>query len=187
MPKKLIKRYLPSPEKIKNAKGLGILGKWLQNPSIWHLHRHSVSKAFLIGLFWMAIPLPSQMLVAALFAILFRANLPLSVALVWISNPLTMPPIFYFNYVVGTVILGQETAEEWHFELNWEWMLHTLGDLWLPLYLGSAVVGLVLGVMGYVVVNLLWRHHAIKAWKERRTKKWRKKFREEEKAQHDES
>lgn len=141
----------------------------------------------MIGMFWMAIPIPSQMLVAAVFAIIFRANLPLSVALVWISNPLTMPPIFYFNYVVGTYILGQQAAEDWHFELSWEWMIHTLDDLWMPLFLGSAVVGLALGLISYVIINLLWRHHAIKAWNARRSKKWRKKFREEEKAQRDHS
>ncbi len=170
---------MPTPEKIKNMKGLGILGKWLHNPSIWHFHRHSVSKAFLIGMFWMAIPVPAQMVASAFTAILFRANLPVSVALVWISNPFTMPPIFYFNYLVGAYILGQDASEDWHFELSWQWLIHTLGDLWMPLFLGSAIVGIVLGVASYFTIDLLWRRHVIKNWKERRSKKWRKKFRKE--------
>jgi len=152
------------------------LGKWLQNPAIWHLHRNSVSKAFLIGLFWMAIPIPSQMIFAAITAIIFRAHLPLSVVLVWITNPLTITPIFYFNYLVGTYLLGHESAEAFHFELSLEWMMTTLGDLWLPLFLGSFVVGIVLGIIGYLTINLIWRLQVLKSWKNRRRRKWSKKF-----------
>jgi len=168
MPKKLIKRYLPDPDKIKKMQGLGILGKWLHNPNIWHLNRHSVSKALIIGLFWMSIPVPSQMIASAIFAVIFRANLPISVALVWISNPLTMGPIFYFNYLVGAYILGQDATEDLAFELSWHWVVNVLGDLWIPLYLGSAVVGLVLGLMSYLIVKFLWRFHVIKNWKARK-------------------
>lgn len=181
MPKKLFKRYIPTPDKVKKLKGLGILGKWLHNPAIWHLHRHSVSKAFFIGLFWMTMPFPSQMIAAAVSAVWFRANLPLSVVLVWISNPLTMPPIFYFNYLVGAKLLGLETTEKWHFELSWEWMWNTLGDLWLPLFLGSTVVGLTVGMIGYFAVDLFWRMHVIRSWQERRHRKWAKKFKKEAK------
>lgn len=148
-------------------KGLGFLGSWLHDPNIWHLHRHSVSKAFIIGMFWMAIPVPGQMLIAALSAILFRANLPLSVALCWISNPLTMGPIFYFNYLVGTYILGQEATEDLTFELSWHWMVHTLDDLWLPLYLGSSVVGFALSIAAYFIIHVFWRWHVIKHWQAR--------------------
>jgi len=172
---------MPTPEKIKNLKGLGFLGKWLQNPAIWHMHRHSVSKAFLIGLFWMAIPIPSQMIVAAIFAIIFRANLAISVSLVWITNPLTIPPIFYFNYLVGTYILGHETAEQLHFELTLDWITNTLGDLWMPLFLGSFVVGIVLGGLGYITINLIWRLQVIKSWKNRRHRKWSKHFKKQHK------
>lgn len=171
MPKKYIKRYLPTPDKIKKMKGLGFLGTWLHNPNIWHLNRHSVSKAFFIGLFWMSIPIPSQMVASALTAILFRANLPLSVALVWISNPLTMPPIFYFNYLVGSFILGDEAQETLNFELSWHWIVNVLGELWLPLYLGSIVVGLVLGLASYLAIKLLWRHHVYKNWVARKHSK----------------
>lgn len=168
MPKKIIQKYIPDPEKIRNMKGLGFLAKWLGNPSLWHIHRHSVSLAFLIGLFWMSIPIPSQMVAAAFTAILFRANLPLSVALVWISNPLTMGPIFYFNYLVGSWILGETAEESIAFELSLDWILNTLGDLWLPLYLGSAVVGLALGIVSYLIVRLYWRFHVSEAWQKRR-------------------
>lgn len=168
MPKKLIKRYLPNAEKIKQTKGIQWMGSWLHDPNIWHLHRHSVSKAFLIGLFWMSIPMPSQMVAAAFTAIALRANLAISVALVWISNPITMGPIFYFNYKVGTYILGHPAEEMPNFEISWQWITSTLGDLWMPLYLGSVVVGIVLGVTSYVVLHLVWRLHVIDRWKKRK-------------------
>ncbi|BBP43636.1 hypothetical protein THMIRHAT_13820 [Thiosulfativibrio zosterae] len=115
----------------------------------------------------MSIPIPSQMVTAAISAIIFRANLPLSVALVWISNPFTMPPIFYFNYLVGTWILGQTAEESLGFDMSWDWILNTLGELWLPLYLGSVVVGLVLGLISYIAIQLFWRWHVIKSWRNR--------------------
>lgn len=123
--------------------------------------------------------MPSQMIAAAFSAVIMRANLPISVALVWISNPFTMAPIFYFNYVVGSRLLGLKATEDWNFELSWQWMWHTLGDLWMPLFLGSVVVGLVLGVVGYFTIDIFWRMHVIKNWKSRRRKKWQKKFREQ--------
>jgi len=171
MPKKLIQKYIPEPEKIRKMKGLGVLAKWLGNPSLWHIHRHSVSMAFLIGLFWMAFPMPFQMIAAALFAIVLRANLPLSIILVWISNPITMGPIFYFNYLIGALILGETAQATLHFELTFEWILGTLGDIWLPLYLGSVVVGLVLGVIGYFATRLYWRWHVGKVWQKRKIKR----------------
>jgi uncharacterized protein (DUF2062 family) len=168
MPKKLVKKYTPDPEKIRNMKGMGILAKWLGNPALWHIHRHSTAKAFASGLFWMAIPIPSQMVASAITAILIRANMPISIVLVWISNPLTMPPIFYFNYLVGTWILGDEAQESLGFEMSWDWILNTLGELWLPLYLGSFLVGFVLAVVGYFGIHLFWRSNVRAAWQRRK-------------------
>ncbi len=129
----------------------------------------------------MAIPIPFQMVASAITAIYFRANLPLSVALVWISNPLTMPPLFYFNYLVGSYMLGQESQESLHFELTFDWMMTALGDLWMPLFLGSFTVAIVLGVISYFTINLIWRMQVIKHWQSRRRRKWKKKFKQQSK------
>ena len=101
MPKRLIKKYMPDPEKLKQQKSLQFLGDRLHEPNLWHLNRRSVSLAFAVGLFAAWIPTPGQMAIAAAAAFYFRANLPISVALVWVTNPLTMPPMFYFAYIVG--------------------------------------------------------------------------------------
>jgi uncharacterized protein len=48
----------------------------------------------------MYMPPIGQMFMAAAAAIVLRVNLPISVALVWITNPLTIPPMFYFAYLL---------------------------------------------------------------------------------------
>lgn len=95
MPRRLFKRYMPTPDSIKGNKSLRFLGKLIHDPNLWHLNRHSVARAMAIGLFWAMIPMPMQMLAAAAVAIPLRANLPISIGLVWLTNPITMPPIFY--------------------------------------------------------------------------------------------
>ncbi len=167
MPKKLIKKYMPNPEKIRNMKGLGFLATWFGDASLWRIHRHNTAKAFAVGLFWMSIPIPSQMIMATISAILWRANLPISVALVWISNPFTIAPIFYFNYLIGSLILGKSAEESLGFEMNWDWLLNTLGELWLPLFFGSFIVGLSLAIISYFSLLLFWRLHVISRWKNR--------------------
>src|SRR5690554_8036200 len=83
--------------------------------------------------------MPFQMLAAAFCAIWINANLPLSVALVWISNPLTMPPMFYFNYKLGAWLLDRPVLD-FEFELTWHWISHRLVDIGIPLYLGSLII-----------------------------------------------
>jgi uncharacterized protein (DUF2062 family) len=94
MPKSFFKRYLPDRHKISEIKALDFLGEKLHRPNLWHLNRRSVSRAFGIGLWAMwTPPLPWQQIIAAALAIYFDANLPIAVALVWITNPLTWGPL----------------------------------------------------------------------------------------------
>lgn len=166
MPKHLIRRFAPDHQALREHRHLQIFGKLLHDPNLWHLNRRSVSGAFAVGLFWAMIPMPFQMVAAAATSILFRVNLPIAVALVWITNPLTMPPIFYFNYLVGTWLLPScEPIGEVH--MTMEWLADSLGEIWLPLYLGSVVVGLVLAAVGYVAIRGFWRWHVVRQYRSR--------------------
>lgn len=170
MARKFIKRFMPDVRRVRHHKHLQIFGNLLHNPNLWHLNRYSVSSAFAIGLFMASMPIPFQMLPAALIAILVHANLPISVALVWISNPVTMPPFFYFCYKVGTWIL-QIQPQPFKFEISWDWLVQHLAHDWQPLLLGCVVVGTVLSLLGYFGMRIFWRWHVIREWEARKTKR----------------
>jgi hypothetical protein len=127
-----------------------------------------VSGAVGAGLFFAFVPIPFQMILAAGAAILFRINLPLSVVLVWITNPVTIPAIFYFAYLVGNWTLGTP-PQATEFELTIKWFSASLNGIWRPLLLGSFICGTVSGLTGYVTIRLFWRWSTIKQWKERRS------------------
>ena len=160
MPRKFLRKYLPDPHTITQSKSLSVFGKLLHQPNLWHMNRKSVSMAFLVGLFFMWVPLPSQMIMAAGTAILLRCNLPISVALVWITNPLTMPPMFYFAYVVGNWLLGLP-PEHIEFQASFEWIQHEMSVIWKPFLLGCLVLGIVSAVTGFAAVRIFWRLHII--------------------------
>jgi len=167
MPKKLIKRYMPDHNTIKNNKHLQIFGDLLHNPNLWHLNRRSVAKAFAVGLFFAFIPVPFQMVLAAGFAIIVHSNLPLSVALVWITNPLTMPAIFYGCYAVGTWILG-ESEKEFVFEASWQWVLDSLSTIGPAFLLGCGILAVLFSILGYFTIHGLWRYSVVKEWQKRK-------------------
>ncbi|MDF2180809.1 DUF2062 domain-containing protein [Neptuniibacter sp. CAU 1671] len=173
MPRKFFKKYMPDGEQFKRHKHLSWLGDHLHDPNLWHLTRRSVSKAFLIGVFCAFLPIPLQMLLAAVIAIIFRSNLPFSVGLVWITNPLTIPPIFYFTYKIGTFLLGANAQEE-EFHLSLQWITESLAHIWWPLLLGSVLTGAVLGIASYFIIQLFWAWHVGKSWRQRPSRKERK-------------
>ncbi|HEX22744.1 MAG TPA: DUF2062 domain-containing protein [Chromatiales bacterium] len=166
MPRRIIKRYLPDPQKIRDHKCLRCLGPLRHDPNILHLNRHSVSGAFAVGLFFAFWPVPLQMLLAAIGAILVRVNLPISVTLVWITNPITIPPIFYFSYLVGTWVLGTPALGV-EFEFTAEWIAQELSLIWKPLFLGSLICGTVSAATGYITIQIVWRRLVQRSWDRR--------------------
>jgi uncharacterized protein (DUF2062 family) len=161
MPRKFIRKYMPDHEKIRNHVHLNrIFGSLLHDPNLLHLNRRSVSSAFAVGLFMAFVPIPFQMLLAAAAAIIVRCNLPIAVALVWITNPFTMAPVFFFCYKVGTWFLGTPIRSV-QFSASWEWLSSELGAIWEPLILGCFAVGLVSAILGFVTIRVLWRLHLL--------------------------
>ena len=165
-----IKQYLPTKETIRRQKSLGPVRDLLLAPELWHFHRRAVSGAVFIGLFCAFLPIPFQMVVAGLLAVFGRCNVPIAVALVWITNPFTFAPIFFFAYKLGAWLLDMEVARiEWRFSLSW--FASTMAAIGAPLLLGSVICGWVSGLTGVVLSRWLWRRHIVRRWRQRRERR----------------
>lgn len=164
MTKHLFKKYLPHPDVIKSHKNLRFLGQRLQAPNLWHLNRHSVAIAFAVGLFCAWIPTPTQMAMAAMGALYFRGNLPVAVGLVWLTNPITMPPLFYFAYLVGLTVLNMPSAE---FSLD----AVLSSNVWLPFLTGCFIIGTSCSLVGYFGIQYFWAYHTRQKWLHRKAKR----------------
>ncbi len=156
MPRRLIRRLLPRPQAIREQRALRAVSARLHDANLWHLNRHSVSVAAFVGVFTALLPIPMQMLVAASGALWLRCNITIAVVLVWITNPLTMPPIFYLTYRIGAWLLGVP-AHVPAFEFSVDWIRTSLGEIWLPLLLGSLVSAIVCATLAWAMVRVLWR------------------------------
>lgn len=156
MPRKLFRRLTPNRHRIINHPMIRPVGRYLSNPNLWHMNRRSVSGAVALGLFIAFLPIPAQMLVAAMGAILLRVNLALSVAAVWVSNPITMPPMLWVAFKIGTFFIDTNLAlpDE---RLTLSWALGQLNQIWAPLLAGSVVLGTIAAIAGFATVRLLWR------------------------------
>lgn len=179
MPKALIRRYLPSPDKIRAQKSLGFLRHRLGDPSVWHLNRRSASLAMFWGLFFAFMPMPFQMVPATLTALALRINLPMVLVLTWLTNPITILPCMYIAYAMGSLILGVPM-------LSWSDMDGLFSAMvslesssssssanapLKPFLVGTVVMGVGLGSLGYLGMQVYWRWHVAKQWQARSTRR----------------
>jgi len=143
--------WLLTKKDVQAHRYLQIFGEVLHNPNLWHFNRRSVANATAIGLFCAFLPMPFEMLAAALGAILFNGNLPLAVAWVWISNPVTWIPLYTPAYLLGTWLLDKQAAETGQITMS------ILIESYAALWLGCLIIGTVASICGYVIIHQLWR------------------------------
>jgi uncharacterized protein (DUF2062 family) len=123
------------------------------------LRRLSWIIAFALGLFIAFVPLPVHLILAGILGIMFRLNLPVLFATVFVSNPLTWVPQIGGSIWMGAKILGLDLGPiSEHFARRW---LTVFEHLWAPLLTGSIVLGILAAVLGYFLVQGLWRARVI--------------------------
>ena len=164
------KRHLPERHKVQEHRVLRYFGSLLHDPNIWHLTRRSSAGGVATGLFCSFIPLPVHMIVASALSILFRVNLPLAVLFTWVTNPLTIAPIFIFAYELGTKILNR-SPRHINFDFSFHWLAQKLIIIWEPLLLGCFILATLSALTGYFSVRLLWRLSSIRKWEERKNRR----------------
>ena len=138
----------------------------------WTFHRHSVTRAFAVGLFIAFIPptpLPVHIVTCVVLGILFRLNLPVLIATVFLSNPLTWLPQVAGSIWVGAKLMGMDLMPVLH-ELHHRHPWRHIGELWAPLLLGALVLGLAAAAAGYVLAQLAWRARVLYQLRRRRAR-----------------
>nr|WP_225866210.1 DUF2062 domain-containing protein [Prochlorococcus marinus] len=80
-------------------------------------------------------------------ASVFRGNHLLAAAGTWISNPFTYVPLYWFNYKVGEVFLGQGRDSQSLAQLTRDQLWDKGLILSSRILLGSSIVGLLLGIV----------------------------------------
>jgi uncharacterized protein len=124
---------------------------------------HRIALGVAIGLFIALLPLVGvQMVLAAVACHPFKANKAVAVALAWVSNPVTLIPIYLPMYWFGCVMLGLDAIPYEAFVAIFFpaeggfvaslWATYTaMLDIFVPLWLGSTVVAVALSVPGYFI------------------------------------
>ena len=127
------------------------------------INRKSVTRGILIGLFWGFIPMPMQMLAVLAVTPFVKFNVPIAFSMVWLSNPLTMPLMYYMEYKTGLLMLGRPGLED--IQLTLDWFQNHWDDIVVPLYVGTIPYAAGVSFLIYLLVNRLWiisvrRHQA---------------------------
>jgi len=133
---------------------------------------HRLALGLAVGIFIAWTPtIGFQMVLVVLLATLCKANKVVGIPLVWISNPFTLPLVYYPNYLVGRYLLGLFNAQTTtnyesqqirdlmsnlhnmrFYEMPfWNELGRLLLDIGMDLWLGCVVVGLFLGLIVYIV------------------------------------
>jgi len=138
----------------------------------WTFHRHSVTRAFALGLFIAFIPptpLPVHIVTCVILGVMFRLNLPVLFATVFLSNPFTWLPQVAGSIWVGAKLMGMDLMPVLH-EPHHHHLWAQVSQLWAPLLLGALVLGLVAAGCGYVLAQCLWRARVLYHLRRRRAR-----------------
>lgn len=151
-----------------NPKLDAIMKKYKIPRDLLSINRKMVSRAILVGVFIALIPMPMQMLAVILISPFFRFNVPIGVSLVWITNPFTMPFIYYIEYMTGNFLLMQDGVSG--MQMTLEWFTNNIGDIFIPLYVGTFFYSVIFSVGGFYLANWLWITSVHREKKEKKEK-----------------
>ena len=113
---------------------------------------HYLALGMAVGIFVSITPIiPLQTIVAVFLAFLVRGSKSAAALGTWLSNPLTIPVVYYANYKLGCALLGyQTTLDSIAFDSFSQLMGLGLEVTW-AMIVGGVVIGAILGVAAYFI------------------------------------
>jgi uncharacterized protein len=165
-------RHIPTRETVHEHRLLRPFAGQLTHPSLWRMTRRSVPRGVAVGLF-VAVIIPfMHTFIAALVAIPTRANVAVAALFTLVVNPLTIPPMYYAAYRIGSWelhhdsrLLNPAAAARFSSELSrlLFWVHHASG----PIALGILTIAAVLASCGYLAASFVWGMWLRSRWRHR--------------------
>ncbi len=150
--KKRVRKSLPGKHNLQDSGAHRLFGPTLFKPELWSFKAEPLARGLAIGMFVAFTPtLGFQMAISCFILLLIPGNLPIAIAVCWITNPATAAPIYYAEYRVGEwiySIFGVTPAESFDQGFTVDSMFDAAGALWV----GSIVVSAILAVASYFLL-----------------------------------
>ncbi|HET8697473.1 MAG TPA: DUF2062 domain-containing protein, partial [Gammaproteobacteria bacterium] len=105
------KRLLLNLTRLRRGQLLRPLRHRLRNKGLWSFDHHSVAKGAAIGVFFALLFPVAHILFAIVTSIALRANVVVAALATFVSNPLTMPIVYYSAYRIGALMIRPEAPD----------------------------------------------------------------------------
>lgn len=164
-----LKKFLRPLPRRSNVHKYPIL-KWFSDTAyrrsyLWSFRSKEIQSALFFGLWISLLPIVGiQMIFVFVIALWVRANLPLIVALQWVSNPFTMGPIYFADYKIGMAIinllqLNYPANKLLSADYDWSQFsfkeLLRLIDTFPPMLVGGSVLGVSFGLLAVFLYKII--------------------------------
>lgn len=169
------RRNMPTRDSMESHRLLRPVAHRVMEPGLWRFTRRSVPRGVALGMVAGFLFPVAQIAIAAVFALPFRANVPVAALTTFITNPLTTPFLWFVAYRIGAWILRSDapaiTQPVTQAATGWlQWLTGALHWLWSqgPAFgLGLIVLTTICAVFGYVITALGWRLWIARKWRHR--------------------
>lgn len=146
-------RLLRHPKHRRKSRLRGWLGRRVFDKDLWRPRRKPLAIGLAVGLLVsMLPPIPIQMLIAAILAMLLRVNIPAAAAGVWFSNPVTWVPLLKIQTDIGRIFLPVLESPS---------HLKYVMEIIAAYSMGAILLGAVVAGIGYLAVLWIWD---VSAW-----------------------
>src|SRR3954452_21234321 len=154
-------RHIRTRETVHQHRLLRPFAPHLTHASLWRMTRRSVPRGVAIGLFVAVIIPVTHTASAAILAIPARANVAVAAVCTLIVNPLTIPPLYYAAYRIGSwelhhdsTLLNPTAAERFSAELSR--MLFWIHQASGPIAVGVLTIAAAAAALGYLTSGIAW-------------------------------
>ena len=110
-----------------------------------------VAMGMAVGVFVAVTPtIPFHTILALALAFILKGSKPAAVIGVWFSNPLTIPPLYYGSFKIGTLLLREPLPDDIDFESITD-LLELGMDVTLAMLVGGILLGIIPAIIAYFV------------------------------------